>query len=162
MVTQLVTAKKISLPQALASKLGRVNCYCTTSFWAPLIYIMCHFANDNSVQFINTNSFQDMLFKVADQKIDSAMVWDSVLQEHPQAAGKVEALAVQDDLPTPIIIANRNIPEDLKGTLTHFKSNDKNSYFSGYIVPDLNLINHFKHQMMQANKHFNLGIQFVS
>lgn len=156
--SKLVTAKDLTLTDLVRSKLGRVNQYCTTSFWAPLIYFMGRSKQGTSIDFIDTNGFQDLLIKAADQKIDGAMVWDLILENNPDATNKVHELGTKDDLPTPIIITKSNFPDTLKNKIISFKSHDKNSFFNGFTAVDLDLINDFREQMILASKHFDLGL----
>jgi hypothetical protein len=157
--TKLVTAKNLKLVDIARVFLGRVNPYCTTSFWAPLIYLMHQGVAKGSIRFIDTNGFEDMLAKTAKQKIDAAMVWDVILEKYPQY--KVQELASIDNLPTPVIIAQQEIPAVLQEKVTRFCSDDKTSFFNGFTKPNLTLIHNFKDQMALAESYFNLGLNHV-
>ncbi|MDP1602592.1 MAG: hypothetical protein Q8M03_04940 [Legionella sp.] len=154
----LVNKKKMSLSEIVSSQFGRVNQYCTTSFWAPLIYFMEKSVSTNFINFIDTKGFQDLLFKVADQSIDTAMVWDIILQDNPEATQRVEELGSKNDLPTPLILSKLPIAETLKNSIINFKSSDKKSFFNGFKAVDVDLINNFRERIMSAIKHFHLKL----
>lgn len=157
--TKLVTAKNLTLEDVSKAKIGRINPYCTTSFWALLIYLKNRCPKGTKIDFIETNGFQDLLFKIAAQEVDVAMVWDVILQNNPDATKKVHELGSHSNLPTPVIIANSPIPEKIKHAITHFKSEDPSPlFFNRFTDVDLELINTFKEQMKQASTYFNLGL----
>lgn len=56
-----VTTRNIAVQDVANSSIGRVNQYCTTSFWAPLIYLMDFLPRNTSLKFQDTDGFQNML-----------------------------------------------------------------------------------------------------
>lgn len=154
----LVNRTKASLSNIESSQFGRVNQYCTTSFWAPLIYFMEKSKAKDAINFIDTNGFQDLLFKVVDHTIDTAMVWNIILKDNPKATACVEELGSKNDLPTPLILGKLPIPETLKDSISNFTSNDKKAFFNGFTTVDEDLLNNFREQILAAIKHFNLKL----
>lgn len=154
----LVTAGEISLSDVTESKIGRINPYCTTSFWGLLIYLLDKTKKGTTIDFIETNGFQDLLIKTANKEVDVAMVWDIVSDTNPDVAKKTHSLGIKHDLPTPVIIANTPIPESLINKITHFKSatDVENLFFNGFMEVDLDLLSGFREQMALAATHFNL------
>jgi hypothetical protein len=155
---KLVTAKNLKLADIRETALGRVNPYCTTSFWSAFIYLLRQSANGGPVRFVDTDSFEDMLGKTAEQQIDASLVWDVILNKYPAYAAKVHELALVEDLPTPVIIASEALPSALEESICHFQSADKGCFFNGFTKPDIPLINEFKENMRLANQHFNIGL----
>lgn len=136
--------------------LGHVNQYCTTSFWAPLIYLKNYLKENTTLKFKNNNSFQDMLLQVAAKKIDAAMVWDIILEQNPAATKQVIQTFRLHQLPTPIIIANSLLPNSVIDILNRFKTNDKTSFFTGFTTPDFDAIHQFQQAMQSAANYFNV------
>lgn len=158
--TNLVTARDISLSDVTQSKVGRINPYCTTSFWGLLIYLLDKTKKGTTIDFIETDGFQDLLFKTANKEVDVAMIWNIVSNTNPDVAKKTHSLGIKHDLPTPVIIANTPIPESLKNKMTNFRSapDAENLFFNGFAKIDLDLISGFKEQMALATTYFNLRL----
>lgn len=153
--TTLVTSKNLSISQAFKCKIGYINQYCTTSFWAPQIYFKNSNEEYHPIQFIKVDNFTELLNKTVSQEIDVAMVWDKVLEQEPNSAKKVKEFVTLTQLPSPIIVGNNYIPPNIKNEIIHFKSRDKNSFFNGFTSPDLVLINEFKKEIrLIQEKHF--------
>lgn len=68
-----VTTKNMTLAESMHLSIGRINPYCTTSFWGLLIALMPHVPKGTSIRFLETDGFQDLFDKVASQAIDSGM-----------------------------------------------------------------------------------------
>jgi hypothetical protein len=158
LITEFVTTKAITLDKIMQFVIGRVNEYCTTSFWGPLIYLMQVLPQGTELQFENTNGFQDLLDKTAADKVDCSMVWKMILRRNPSDAAKVHELFEKDDLPTPVILANNEFPQGLIDKLNQFKSTDKMAYFNGFHVPDLDNIQRFIKNMEAAKGYFKIKL----
>lgn len=158
LTSKLITATNLSMTELLSNKIGRVNQYCTTSFWAPSIYLMDKLHYAGPVSFVNALSFEDLLFKIADQKILSGMMWDVIMQQNPDAANKVHELGEEDNLPAPVIVTKLMLDKNLEQQLTNFNSTDKNSIFNGFAKADTKLIDNFQQKMLAAAKHFNVNL----
>ncbi|MBA3661955.1 MAG: hypothetical protein H0W64_09515 [Gammaproteobacteria bacterium] len=156
--SNFVTTKNMTIEEIKNFSLGRVNEYCTTSYWAPLIYLIDLVPQDTVIKFVETNGFEDLLLKTASGAVDGSTVWDIYLEKNPTAAKKVHELFHVSNLPTPIIIGNQQFPSELKNNITQFQSEDHASFFHNFTAADLNSINQFKSQIQRARRHFNLKI----
>lgn len=158
LITEFVTTKSIEINQLMHFVIGRVNAYCTTSFWGPLIYLMKELPKDTELQFENTNGFQDLLDKTATGKVDCAMVWKLFMRNNPQEAAKLHQLFAEEDLPTPVMLANYQFTQPLIEKLNQFKTTDKKAFFNGFQVPDMNNIQRFIKNMEVAKAYFRIKV----
>jgi hypothetical protein len=115
---------------------------------------MEHCPSAKTIHFKRTNGFQDLLDKTAKGKVESGMLWDQELEKNPSMSQNLKNLGELCNLPTPIIVANTDISESLKDSLTHFQFEEKNGFFNGFKTPDLKLIDDFQHHMKKAQEHF--------
>lgn len=156
--TQFVTTKKISIHNIPQLTLGRVNKYCSTSYWAPLIYLMNFLPSKTNITFKDTNGFQDMLHKTATDKLDASMVWDIILQQNANDASIVRELFEKSDIPTSVIVSHEGFSAALTDQISLFNSNDSKAFFTGFQTPDREVINQFIAAMQFAGEHFNVAI----
>lgn len=157
--SNFVSASSISISNINHLVLGRVNEYCTTSFWAPLIYLMKILPQHTTLTFKNTNGFKDMLHKTAGKKLDCSMVWDIILKQNPQDTAKVHELFHKNDLPTPIIVTQTDLPDDIRQKLINFRSTDHHSFFIGFQKPNLIAINQFIAAMQKTTNYFTVVVK---
>jgi hypothetical protein len=151
--SNLVSLQNLDVQTINNNTLGRVNQYCTTSFWAPLLFLKNILARQTQLNFINTLSFPDMLHKTATSLIDCSMVWDAILRQCPDDTSKVKVLGSYEELPTPLILSKRE-NEMLKSKFIKFISTDNKGYFSGFAEPDNNLINNFVTNIKSVSNYF--------
>lgn len=156
LTTNFMTAENITIPTIKNHLIGRVNRECTTSFWAPMIYLMDYLPKGTVLNFQNTESFPDMLFKTAAKEVGASMVWDIILNQHPEATSKVHQLFSKNDLPCPLMFAKSTFPAEIKQKINQFRSNDNQTFFRGFCAPDLNAIEKFKNDMQKAKGFFNV------
>ena len=157
--TNFVTGEPISIEDLPNITIGRVNKYCTTSFWAPLIYLKDFLPKNTIFKFQDTNGFKDMLVKTAEKKIVSSMVWDIFLIQNPNLANKVHQLFTKDDLPCPVLCAKENFPQNLIEKINQFKSNDSQAFFNGFQTPNIPFIQSFLEDIKKASAHFAIEIR---
>lgn len=142
---------------------GRVACvnrFCTTSYWAPMLAMIDRTAGGTPVQFYAAAGFDDMLFAVTDGRSDGAMVWDAVLNRHPDAAAKTREVFRYDGLPTPVILANSSMPEQDKDRLReslHSYVSASGGFFNGFSAPDVDAVQAFVTRDRQAQQHYALA-----
>lgn len=154
--TNFVTVKEISISQIPQMKIGRVNQFCTTSFWAPQIYLMQFLPQNTALTFVNTNGFPDMLHKTAEEIVDCSMVWDIIMQQHPEDTDKVHELFHLANLPSPVIVGPVGGGAGVKEKLDRYISQDSRSFFRGFKAPDLGAIGEFLLAIKKAEQHFKI------
>ena len=154
--SNFVSTNNIILTDFDHQVLGRVNQYCTTSFWAPLIYLKQFLPKDTTLNFKNTNGFADMLHKAAMEEIDGAMVWDIILQQRPQDAAKVQPLFNKSDLPTPVIVIRKGSDDSIKDKINTFITSDKKAFFNGFRAPEVKPLDQFVFDMKAAQAYFHI------
>lgn len=153
-----VSTRPINTKNIMNYRLGRVNKYCTTSYWAPLIYLMNYVPKDTVFKFEDTKSFQDMLHKTAEGSIDGSMVWNIILQQNKKSTDKVRFVFSKSDLPTPVIVAHPDFPAAEREKLNKFNSSDSKAFFSGFKEPNLPALQKFLTAMQQAISFYRLNI----
>lgn len=154
--TVCVSAKPITAAELNKAIIGRINQYCTTSFWGPQIYLMNVLEKGTSLHFKNTNGFADLLHKTALQAVDAGTVWRLTMRQHSDDADKVHELFEKDDLPAPIIVGTPNLPEEIKEKLKQFKTSDKQFAFSRFQAAELQAINEFLVAVHKTREYFNV------
>ncbi len=141
-------------------RLGRINQYCTTSYWAPMISLMHEPTLGTRLEFIDTNGFDDLLESVIDGRSQGAMVWDAVLRKHPDWEGQLHVRFDRKELPAPIVIvrgrANLEARAKLSPLLQSNGQDRDNLYFNGLVEPDRQQIAAFKEEMSAARKYFTV------
>ena len=99
-------------------RLGYINTYCTTSYFAPSILlgreglVLKDFFNAFPVA-----AWQGQIDAVLSGGIDATMVYEDVWLGQPSNADRTKVLARLDDLPTPPFIVSTNMDEALVGQL---------------------------------------------
>lgn len=156
LTSKLVINKNCASFNPATAKLGRVNPYCTTSFWAPLIYFMQQSEPKETLHFVDTQGFQDMLNKVADQTLEAAMVWDVILADNPGAAEKVNILGELNTLPAPVVISHLDVIDNFKNPFTSLVFQDKKSFFNGFGMADRHSLDYFLSQIKEVVHYFKL------
>jgi hypothetical protein len=143
---------------ALGSRLSRVNRYCTTSYWAPMVTFLDKTPAGTPVTFADAKGFVDMLDSVAAGRNDAAMVWDVILERNPELANEVIALPDTAVLPAPLIVARADtVPSmlhDLEQTLADFQSSDAGALFNGFTKPDQAILAGFRRGMKASLSHY--------
>jgi phosphonate transport system substrate-binding protein len=102
------------------ARLGYINTYCTTSYFAPSILL----AREGLVLDTFFNAFavapwQGQIDAVVDGSIDATMVYEDVWLSRAGNAQKTKALARLDGLPTPAFIARSDASDAFTSNLTH-------------------------------------------
>jgi hypothetical protein len=157
--SDFVTTETMDLQKITQKTLGRVNQYCTTSYWAPLLHLMNYVPKNSLIHFKNTKSFQDLLFEAAENKVDGATVWDIIIDENPNAARKVYQIFSVNNLPTPVIVAKPNFSDvEILEKINRFKTEDKTGFFAGFQKPNDGEITEFLSAIQQAIKFYNLSL----
>lgn len=151
-----------SIEDVISATLGRVNKFCTTSFWAPQIYLYDKTPEKTKLSFKNTNGFQDMLLAVNNGRVDAAMEWSIFLDKNPEIASSMRIVFSLSTLPTPMVIIKNTFPENQKEIfskkLLSFKTNDDSSFFTHFVKPNSNAISDFLTKIKNAQNHFVLNI----
>ena len=158
LTSKLVTTKNINVSKIMDFTIGRVNQYCTTSYWAPLIYLMDFIPEGSKLNFVDTNGFVDMLDKTANGAIDCAMVWEIILKQDPQSAAKVHELGSLSNLPSPVIICGADFPASTKEKICHFNSTDKKAFFSGFQNVNVESVNQYTDNIAKAIQFYNIKL----
>lgn len=158
LTSDFVTTKDINLNNMMNFTLGRVNQFCTTSYWAPLIYLMRLLPQNTRLQFEDASSLHDLLFKTANGVIDGSTLWDILLTQNPEPAAKLKKIFSVTELPTPIIIAQEHWDIEISSQLNQFTSDDKQALFPAFRHPNIRMINHFLSEIDVACDFFNIEI----
>lgn len=153
----------VTLLELSCRRMGCVNRYCTTSFWAPLILLSeGRQPVKNKPELIELNSFAEMLMAVSDGRIDGAMIWDAVTDLYHQESLNTQEGECVNDLPGPVLIANEQLgdimslnPKDL--TAIH-RNESGRGFFNGLTIPVHDRIQRFRDRMMHAKEVFVLEI----
>ncbi len=153
----------VTLDDIATRKIGCVNRYCTTSYWAPMILLERESPGMSRapLDFHEAAGFDDMLRAVVDGRTDGAMVWDAVALRDAEAANKTQASVVHDDLPCPLLIANEALVGDIRTAVaafaTAYRSDDPAAFFNGFTVPNAERIERFRAGMARAQAAFGLS-----
>lgn len=158
LTSTFVTTYPLTIQDIPKHTLGRVNQYCTTSYWAPLIYLMDFLPKHSTLHFQDTNGFQDMLFKTADKTVDASMVWDIFLKQNPDATKKVHALFSLNTLPAPVLVSASKLPTEISEKLNTFKSKETKTLFNAFQKPDLPNIKKFLASIKAAQDFYSISI----
>ena len=92
------------------ARLGYINTYCTTSYFAPSI-LLAHEGQELASFFdaFPVAPWQGQIDAVIDGSIDATMVYEDVWLARPGNAARTKILARLDDLPTPVFIARKDL-----------------------------------------------------
>jgi phosphonate transport system substrate-binding protein len=109
------------------ARLGYINTYCTTSYFAPSILLARE--GQTLTSFFDAfpvTAWQGQIDAVIDGSIDATMVYEDVWLAQPRNAAHTKILARLDDLPTPAFIARTDLDPaflaKLKESLADFPS----------------------------------------
>jgi len=92
------------------ARLGYINTYCTTSYFAPSILLAREGqALTSFFDAFPVAAWQGQIDAVVDGSIDATMVYEDIWLAHPDNAAHTKILARLDDLPTPAFIARKDI-----------------------------------------------------
>lgn len=144
-----------NLDQIERKIIGRVNPFCTTSYWAALLLLMPLLPKGTKLRFKDTQSFENLVDQTATGNVDGSMIWDRVIKKHPEQVKKLSAFNQIDLLPTPVLIARKNLAATLIKQIQHFQTNDAEGYFSGLTLPNQVLINRFIKDITAAESYFS-------
>ena len=141
--------------------IGFVNEYCTTSYWAPMVTLMEVVPVRGALPFRPCAGFDDLLGAVVTGRVDAAMVWDQVLARHPSEAVRTRAVAVEADLPAPLVCARGDLSASdarvLRRTFLDARVDGHASFFDGFTEPNDECVARFARRMSAVRSHFNLS-----
>jgi phosphonate transport system substrate-binding protein len=101
------------------ARLGYINTYCTTSYFAPAILVAREgLALDSYFHAFAVAPWQGQIDAVAAGEIDATMVYEDVWLARPDNAAHTKVIARLDDLPTPAVIARAQGREAFVADLT--------------------------------------------
>ncbi len=94
------------------ARLGYINTYCTTSYFAPAI-LLAHegVPLDAFFRAVPVAPWQGQIDAVVAGAIDATMVYEDVWLARPDNAERTRIIARLDDLPTPVFIGRANSEE---------------------------------------------------
>lgn len=99
-------------------RLGYINTYCTTSFFAPSILLAREgFALKGFFDAFPVAPWQGQIDTMLAGGIDATMVYEDVWLARPQNAQRTKILARLDDLPTPPFIVRSDMDAGVEGNL---------------------------------------------
>jgi phosphonate transport system substrate-binding protein len=88
------------------ARLGYINTYCTTSYFAPAILLAREgLALEPFFHAFAVSPWQGQIDAVVEGEIDATMVYEDVWLGRPDNAAQSKIIARLDDLPTPVFIA---------------------------------------------------------
>ena len=155
--------------QTLGRRLARVNRYCTTSYWAPLITMVEHTPRGTRVEFVDAAGFADMVVSTMDGRSDAAMVWDHVLARHPELVAASRQVLRTDELPTPVVVVAPQLSAERRAALgrvlvglgtpaTGPGLEAPACAFDGFVAPEHTSIDRFTRRMRRAIDHFDVRV----
>ncbi|MFA5900889.1 MAG: PhnD/SsuA/transferrin family substrate-binding protein [Hyphomicrobium sp.] len=135
--------------QLRGKRLGYINTYCTTSYFAPSILLAQQgFALTKFFDAFPVAAWQGQIDAVIAGSIDATMVYEDVWLETPSNAEQTKVLAHLDDLPTPPVIVRNNVPaavtDKLTSTLSGFEATrGPGALYSGFAAYEDSLMQRF-------------------
>ena len=98
---------------------GFVHEYCTTSYYAPALLVHEHGATLSSFfgALVQVAAYEAQVEAVLAGDVDCTMVQEDVWRKHPEYAETTRVIARETDLPTPVVINDRNADPALKRDL---------------------------------------------
>jgi ABC-type phosphate/phosphonate transport system substrate-binding protein len=154
-------APEVTLDILATSAIGFINEYCTTSYWAPMITLIEEVPAGGALPFRACTGFDDLLAAVVEGRVDVGMVWDRVLARHPAEAVRTRAVAVDADLPGPLVYARGDLSAAearvLRRTFLDARVEGAASFFDGFAEPDDECVSHFARRMAAVRSHYKLG-----
>jgi ABC-type phosphate/phosphonate transport system substrate-binding protein len=130
-----------SLDELKGKRLGRINGYCTSSYFAAAIFLQRHgyCIKDFFAEIRDVGAWQKQIDAVVAGTVDVTMVDADSWASLPENATTTRVLGEVDQLPTPIVIARTDAPvsfvDDLKQHLLSEPRNE-DELFSGFVDYD--------------------------
>jgi phosphonate transport system substrate-binding protein len=104
--------------QLQGKRLGYINTYCTTSYFAPAILVAREgLALTSFFDAFPVAPWQGQVDAVVDGQIDATMVFEDVWLATPQNADRTKIIARMDDLPTPAVVAASDLDTGVSARL---------------------------------------------
>jgi len=107
-----------SLQDLKGARLGYINTYCTTSYFAPSILLAREGIVLNDFFDFAVAPWQGQIDAVIDGTIDATMVYEDVWLAQPRNATETRIVTRLDGLPTPAVIALTNLDAGFTSRLT--------------------------------------------
>lgn len=108
-----------SWEQLKSARLGYINTYCTTSYFAPSILLArAGLALNEFFDAFAVAPWQGQIDAVIGGEIDATMVYEDVWLAQPRNATETRVIARIDGLPTPPVIAAENLESGFISRLT--------------------------------------------
>lgn len=135
----IVSAKSTvtSWQELRGKRLGYINTFCTTSYFAPAI-LLSH-SGYRLTQFFDAfpvSPWQGQIDAVVAGTIDTTMVYEDVWLSTPSNAQSTKVIARMDGLPTPPVIVHKSIGPDttarLKAALRAIECDSSASLYAGF------------------------------
>lgn len=146
-----------SLPELKGKKLGDIHSYCTSSYFAPALLLWKnHFSIHNFFSQIQmVGAWQRQVDAVIAGKVDATMIQEDIWYKLPSNAEKTKIIAREENLPSPLIIAAKDIDpillEEFKQTLfSYIPKISPDILFSGFIPYQKNQVENFFSESTQA------------
>ena len=148
-----------SAADAAELSMGCINEFCTTSYWAPMITLLDATPAGTALRLQRVAGFDDLLDSVAGGRTEVAMVWDQVLDRHPDEATGLRVVAARRDLPAPLVFGRGHLPEPDRALVAAAFAKavaDPTAFFDGFGPPDHELVDAFATNMAAVRSHFDL------
>lgn len=135
------TSPITSLDELKGKRLGRINGYCTTSYFAAAIFLQRHghSIKDFFAEIRDVGAWQKQIDAVVAGTVDATMVSADIWANLPENAATTRVLGEVDQLPTPVVIVRKDAPasfaDDLKQHLLSEPRNE-DELFSGFVDYD--------------------------
>lgn len=154
-------APDATLDALATSTLGFIDEYCTTSYWAPLFTLIDEVPAGGTVPFRSCTGYDDLLAALVEGRVDGGAGWDQVLARHPAEAVRTRVVAVETDLPAPLVYARGDLSAAdarvLRRTFLDARIDDAASFFDGFAEPDDECVTQFARRMAGVRSHYQLG-----
>jgi phosphonate transport system substrate-binding protein len=128
-----------SLAQLKGKHYGRINAYCTSSYFsvAILLYRNGYSIHNFFSEISDVPAWQGQIDAVIAGTIDATMVQEDVWHSLPSNAEKTKIIGRIDNLPSPLVLGATNAPEALKADfmkllLSYKASPQSKPLFSGF------------------------------
>ena len=138
---------------------GRINQYCTSSFFAPSLYL-----SDNGFRFqdffgkvidvpVRPGNWQNQIDQVISGVVDATMVDENTWLSNPKNAEQTKIIGRIDGLPCPIIVSKSIVSTQFLDSLREMlfaSQRDTSAMFSGFIPYTGDSINTFFEKISTA------------
>ena len=105
--------------QLRGARLGYVHLYCTTSYFAPALLLSENgYSISDFGELVGVAPYEAQIDAVVEGRVDATMVQEDVWLKHPHYAEVTRVVARVQNLPSPLLIVDRNAADDLKRDLT--------------------------------------------